>query len=93
MAAVCSTRSIIVGMPSGRQYVVRLRDPNTINRFLSVVFFPQPFRQFLDSVSSQYALMSSNRTEYSRRSLVGFAASVGVFKDVPPMYLVVLKID
>ena len=83
MAAVCTTRSVIVGLPRGTPFAVRLGPPDSPYRFRYVALRPQPFRQFPEP--SRFSVRFDHfeiHPIHARRSLVGFAASVGVLKDV-----------
>ena len=80
--------------PQGAQFAVRLRYPDPFDRFRSVVFPLQPFRQFPKpaffsirfDVFKTYAIHPGS-------SLVGFAASVGVVEHVPSINLVVQEVE
>ena len=79
--------------PQWAQFAVRLRYPDSLYRFRLVVFLLQPFRQL-----PQPALFPIRfdgleiLAIHARHALVGFTASVGKFKDVASIDLVVQKI-
>lgn len=76
------------------QFAVRLGYPDAFDRLRSIVFLLEPFRQF-----SQPALRSVRfdffkvYPVYAGPALVGFAASVGKFKNVSSLDLVVQEVE
>jgi len=79
--------------PQRAQFAVRLRYPDSLHRFRLVVFLLQPFRQFPKPAffSVRFDVFEVLPI-HSGRSLVGFAASVGIFQDVPSIDLVVQEV-
>jgi hypothetical protein len=79
---------------SRAQFAVRLRNPDPLYRFRPVVFRLQPIRQFPEPAffSIRFDVFEPHSI-HSGRSLVGFAASVGVVEHVPSIHLVIQKIE
>jgi hypothetical protein len=93
LAAVCTTRSTIAGIPSGRclpfgfGIQTRLTACGSYSFALILRQFPQPpFFPVCFNVLEPNAI-------YPRCPLVGFAVSVGVFQYVRPVHLVIQQVE
>jgi site-specific DNA recombinase len=80
--------------PQGAQLAVRLGNPDPFDRFRSVVFLLQPFRQFPEPAFFSVCFdVFESHSIHPGGSLVGFAASVGMVEHVPSMNLVVQEVE
>jgi hypothetical protein len=80
--------------PQGAQLAVRLGNPDPLDRFRSVVFLLQPFRQFPEPAFFSIRLdVFESHSIHPGGSLVGFAASVGIVEYVPSIHLVIQEVE